>query len=130
MTDVESPVKQCQLCGYDMTDRDGGETCPECGSALDTRPDDQRYLQAGFIAKVLLVWAIALQILLPPVAILLAFAAAFQLAKRHDASQYRLSYRARRDRKHANYLAFIWFFIFVAMVVISEMWPNWQFWLD
>ena len=126
----DHPPQLCQNCGYNMTGRVSDDLCPECGSALDTRPDDDRYIQACFISKVLLGWAIVLQIILPPVALLLAVGAAFQLAKRHDSSQYRLSYRARRDRKHANYLAYIWFGVFVAMVVSSELWPNWHFWLD
>jgi len=127
----EAPsIKVCQVCGYDMSDRHGGDPCPECGSRLDTRPDDDRYIQAGYIGKVLLCCAIMIQVFLPPVAILLVIAAALLLARRHDASQYRLSYRARRDRKHANYLACIWIGVFVAMIVLSSLWPNWHFWLD
>lgn len=82
------------------------------------------------MGKVMLCWAIVLQIFLPPVALLLAVGAAILLAKRHDSSKYGLSYRARRDRKQANYLAYIWFGVLVAMLVASEIWPNWQFWLD
>ncbi|HCT45098.1 MAG: hypothetical protein CMJ35_14575 [Phycisphaerae bacterium] len=130
MGDNAPAIKACQVCGYDMSDRHGGDPCPECGSPLDTRPDDDRYIQAGHLGKVLLCCAIVIQVFLPPVAILLVIGAAILLARRHDARQYRLSYRARRDRKHANYLAYIWIGVFVATIVFSSLWPNWHFWLD
>lgn len=128
--DRDLPLQLCQVCGYDMTGRAGGETCPECGSPLDTRPDDDRYIQAGYIGKVLLIWAIVLQLVLPPIALLLVVGAAFQLSKKHDAKNYRLSYRARRDRKHVNYLTCIWFCEFVAMAMIHELRRGWLFWLN
>ena len=104
------------------------EPCPECGHPFDTRPDDTEAFVAFRVATLLLLIAVVVQILLAPIALILALIASFQLSKRTIGNQHRLSYRAWKQRRFATVLFCIWFCELAALIAISEFAPSWLNW--
>lgn len=122
-------VFTCHACGYDMHDRSSGERCPECDSPLDTRHDLPGAENRSKRAVVYVVFAIILNPFLALIGFFFlypAFRTIYWLKPKK--TDFRIPYHITKRRKLIELLVYVWFIEFIAMLAISENWPqalNW-----
>lgn len=115
----------CGVCGYDLSDRVRGDHCPECNTPLDTRENDPVADRNSSIAVVLMGSALLLMPVLAFIAVILMVLAHFRVLKRHSLmNEYRISAKARRNRKLVRWLTIAWAIEILLMLVISHFDPD------
>ena len=132
MSAQKHPIRMsftCHECGYDMHDRIKGEPCPECNTALDTRPDLPGSLKSTTLRVYLLVISIVAMPFVAMASFLIIMIAIFpnyhqKIIDRH----FRISFRVAHKRRLIRLLVWVCIAEFAALMVISSIWPealNW-----
>ncbi len=115
----------CHECGYDMHDRQAGDPCPECNTALDSRKDDPVAERKSRIGTGFMIAAILLTPIFGFFATLFVGIAHYQYHQSHSlTSIYRISYSTRKRRKRFKLLFYCWIGEVVTMILILLYWPN------
>ena len=123
------PTLTCHACGYDMHDRKGKDPCPECDVPFDTRPD--AYVKPWKLMIPLVCSTLAvLSMPFISIASLILMYPAFQTAsiQKRVSPEYRIPNWAQRRLNQNQILIWIAIAEFLAVMVISNIWPqalNW-----
>ncbi|PCI07493.1 hypothetical protein COB72_10130 [bacterium] len=122
-------VFTCHACGYDMHDRAGGDRCPECDTPLNTRHDLPGAESRSKRAVVYMIFAMVISPIVPPIAfgfIYPAIATVYWLKPKK--TDFRIAYHITKRRKLIEILVYVWFFEFLAMMWLDEIWPPFMEW--
>lgn len=108
-----------------MHDRKAQDLCPECEAQFDTRPDG--YTKPWKLTAPLFCSALAI-LVMPFIAIfsLILMFPSFQTssAQKRMSSDYRTPYWAKRRLNQNQMVIWIAIIEFVALMIISDIWPN------
>ncbi len=128
MSSTHHPFRQqytCHHCDYDMDDRNESDPCPECGTALDVRPNDPIAGKRSRLAIGFMISAIILLPLIGSLSILFALISNYLRSFTKPQSEHvRFSYRTRKRMKLIMLLNLLWLAEIVVFLYVMEYWPG------